>query len=101
VVLNEKSGNVLKNFFLLVDNFLPGSSANGYVGSFTLGNLDRVEVFVYSTSDCNTIPTPVMDCIALRRGVKPYTLNHFKESTTRMSSMCVQDRNGITKSPLI
>jgi hypothetical protein len=63
-----------------VDNLLPGSSAKGYVGSYTLANLDYIEVFFYCSRDCNIIPTVVMDCIALRRGVKPYTLNQqFKE----------------------
>jgi hypothetical protein len=68
----------LKNFFLLVDDLLPGSSAKGYVGSHTLGNLDHVEVFL-ETVDCNTIPTTVMDCIALRRGVKPFLLKTYTE----------------------
>jgi hypothetical protein len=66
-----------------VDDLLPGTDAKGYVGSHTLGNLDRVEVFL-ETVDCNTIPTVVMDCIALRRGVKPFHLKTYtkKDSTT-------------------
>jgi hypothetical protein len=66
-----------------VDDLLPGTEAKGYVESYTLGNLDRVEVFL-ETLDCNIIPTTVMDCIALRRGVKPYLLKIYKEkdSTT-------------------
>jgi hypothetical protein len=78
---------VLKKFFL-VDDLLPGSSAKGYVGSYTLGNLDRIEVFL-ETPDCNTIPTAVMDCIALRRGIKPYTLNQFK---IKILGMCVEEK---------
>jgi hypothetical protein len=66
-----------------VDDLLPGSSAKGYVESYTLANLDRVEVFL-ETPDCNTIPTTVMDCIALRRGIKPFLLKTYtkKDSTT-------------------
>jgi hypothetical protein len=81
-----------------VNDLLIGSSTKGYVGSYTLGNLDRIEVVFDCNTipGCNLIPTAVMDCIALWRGAKPYTLNQFKIKTP---GMCLEEKT-ISQSPL-
>jgi hypothetical protein len=68
-----------------VDNTLPGSSANGYIASFTLAGLDHVEVFFECPPGCNSVPPAVTYTIGLQRGFKPQHLKAFRIKTLGMS----------------